>query len=52
MISFDSLPSKPARQAIADGFYYAKIENAEMRQPQDPSKPEYLNLLYVLYLEE
>lgn len=48
MISFDSLPSRPARQAIAEGFYYAKIEVAEMRQPQDPTKPEYLNLLFSL----
>lgn len=48
MISFDSLPTKPARQNIAEGFYYAKIENAEMRQPQDPTKPEYLNLMFSL----
>lgn len=48
MISFDSLPSRPARQNIAEGFYYAKIENAEMRQPQDATKPEYLNLLFSL----
>lgn len=48
MISFDSLPSKPAKQNIAEGYYYAKIENAEMRQPQDPTKPEYLSLVFSL----
>jgi hypothetical protein len=48
MISFDSLPTRPARQNIAEGFYYAKIETAEMRQPQDPTKPEYLNIMFSL----
>lgn len=46
MISFNSLPTRPVKQNIVEGFYYAKIENAEMKQPQDPTKPEYLNMIY------
>ena len=45
-INFNSLPTeKPSvGTIIPKGTYKAKIVKAEMRQPKDESKPEYLNL--------
>lgn len=49
-IRFDQLPSeRPAGFALPDkGQYKAKIEKAEMKQPQDAKKPMYLNLTLAL----
>ena len=45
-INFNSLPTeKPAMGTIIPkGMYVGTIKKAEMRQPKDESKPEYLNL--------
>lgn len=45
-INFNSLPTeKPALGVIIPkGMYFGTIRKAEMRQPKDESKPEYLNL--------
>lgn len=45
-INFNSLPTeKPAMGTIiAKGNYKVKIVKAEMKQPKDETKPEYLNL--------
>lgn len=45
-INFDTAPDvKPAQGAdIPKGTYLAKIEAAEMKQPQDQSKPQYLSI--------
>ena len=47
-ISFDDLPNNKPNNTIAKGSYYATIDIAEMRQPKDPTKPLYLNLLLAL----
>lgn len=47
-ISFDDLPNNKPINTINKGTYYATIESAEMRQPKDPTKPLYLNLLLAL----
>lgn len=47
-ISFDDLPNNKPINTITKGTYYATIESAEMRQPKDPTKPLYLNLLLAL----
>ena len=47
-ISFDDLPNNKPVNTINKGTYYATIESAEMRQPKDPTKPLYLNLLLAL----
>lgn len=46
-INFDALPTKNEYHVEAD-VYLARIEEAEMRKPKDPAKPEYLNLKYRL----
>lgn len=47
-ITFDSLPNTKPSDSITKGTYYATIEIAEMRQPKDPTKPQYLNMLLAL----
>ena len=47
-IAFDDLPTNKPTNVIKKGSYYATIEVAEMRQPKDPTKPLYLNLLLAL----
>lgn len=46
-IQFDSLPTTNEYHVEAD-VYLARIEEAEMRKPKDPTKPPYLNLKYRL----
>lgn len=47
-ISFDDLPNNKPNNTIKKGSYYATIEIAEMKQPQNPTKPPYLNMLFAL----
>lgn len=47
-ITFDALPTNKSSNNIEKGTYYATIEVAEMRQPKDPQKPLYLNMLLAL----
>jgi hypothetical protein len=52
-INFDALPSgKPSGSLIPKGTYYATIDDAQMKQGLDPSKPEYLNVKYKLKTKE
>lgn len=46
-INFNSLPTqKPAQSTVlAKGRYHAVIKDAKMKQPNDPSKPEYLTMM-------
>jgi len=50
-INFDALPKdnpSNSRGLIPKGTYYALIKKAEMRQPKDPKKPQYLSLQYAI----
>jgi hypothetical protein len=44
VINFDGLPMNKPVNLPASGTYYATIETAEMKQPADPTKPQYLNI--------
>ena len=48
MINFNSLPINKPNSLPEPGAYYATIENAEMRNSSDPSKPAYLSLRLAL----
>lgn len=48
MINFDGLPMNKPVNLPATGTYYGTIETAEMKQPADPTKPQYLNLCIAL----
>lgn len=47
-INFDNLPSDKPYGAAEPGCYIGLIEKAEMKQPKDASKPQYLNLQIAL----
>lgn len=47
-INFDTLPDSNPASLPAKGKYYATIKKAEMKQPQDTTKPMYLNLQLAL----
>lgn len=47
-IQFDKLPTSNPYGLPKPDIYKAKIVEAEMRSPKDPSKPQYLNLKYQL----
>lgn len=48
MIRFDNLPTNKPTNTIETGTYYATIEQAEMKQGQDPTKVPYLNMVLAL----
>lgn len=48
MINFNSLPTNKPNNIPETGTYYATIDNAEMKQGQDPTKAPYLNILLEL----
>lgn len=49
-INFDNLPgSRPAGSNIPSGTYPIQIEKAEMKQPKDKTKKQYLNLTYNVF---
>lgn len=47
-INFNSLPTNKPTSLPENGTYYATIDNAEMKQGQDTTKPPYLNLTLAL----
>lgn len=47
-INFSGLPTKRPNALPATGTYYATIDSAEMKQGQDPTKPQYLNITLAL----
>lgn len=51
-INFDTLPDEKPISLPNPGTYYATIEKAEMKQPKDQSKPDYLNMQYNLKTPE
>jgi 5-formaminoimidazole-4-carboxamide-1-beta-D-ribofuranosyl 5'-monophosphate synthetase len=51
-INFDALPNSKPNALPEKGTYYATIEKAEMKQPKDPNKPKYINLMYALKTKE
>lgn len=44
--SFDEVEDEKGYELLPAGEYTAMITNAEMKQPSDTSKPEYLNIQY------
>lgn len=49
MLNFDSLPTQRPNAILPAGKYKAVIATAEMKQPNDPNKPKYLNLRLDLF---
>ena len=43
-INFDKLPKDKPNVVVDKGTYYATIDQAEMKSPKDPQKPQYLSL--------
>lgn len=43
-IHYDNLPTDKPISLPDPGTYYATIEKAEMKQPKDANKPDYLNM--------
>lgn len=51
-INFNALPNEKPNALPNPGTYFATIEKAEMKQPSDSSKPEYLNLTLALQTKD
>jgi hypothetical protein len=47
-INFNELPDNAGGQDPESGTYYIKIESAEMKQPKEMTKPQYLAMRYTL----
>jgi hypothetical protein len=52
MINFNALPTDKPNALPAAGPYFATIEKAEMKTPNNPNKPDYLNLTLAIQNKE
>ena len=49
MIHFNNLPDSGSSNTLVTGKHKVKVTKAEMKQPKDPNKPEYLNVTLAIY---
>lgn len=49
MIHFNNLPDSGSSNTLITGKHKVKVTKAEMKQPKDLNKPEYLNVTLAIY---